>query len=255
VGAFEKKYDHYPVVGKALISAIVARFKPPFVLPHVDFFFEETTFAAPANTVIEDDWNRDGRIGKSTLLPISGDTCRVKIVWKGADAQKDGDLPIVIEVPDASAYRFLGPTLEPKIETTLRTILKTPIFMLYSSQKLSSKPADNVIVVRTGDGRKIGERQLHGSRDLLKAQAGDGCRDAAVVQAWLAKIPDPDKPGEMLYKKTKTIGKGKDAVTKMLIDGKWDAKCVTALKLFQSKHAPAATDSAAILLALRTKAQ
>jgi hypothetical protein len=254
VGAFEKKYDHYPVVGEPLIAAIVERFKPPFVLPHVDFFFEETTFAAPPDTVVEDDWNRDGRIGKSTLLPISGDTCRVKIAWKGADAQKDGDLPIVIELLEASAYRFLSPTLGTKIETTLRTALKTPILTLYSSQTLSSKPADNVIVVRTKDGRKIGERQLHGSRDLLKAQAGDGCRDAAMMQAWLAKIADTQKPGEKVYKNMKTVGKGKDAVQKMVIDGKWNAKCVAALKLFHTQYSPATTDFPALALALRTKA-
>ncbi len=255
VGAFEKKYDHYPVVDAPLIAEIVRWFQPGFVLPHIDFFFEETTFAAPPDTVVEADWNRDGRIGKSTLLPISGDTCRVRIKWNAADEHKDGKLNIVFEVPEASAYRFMGATPTTKVEKTLHEALASPILILYASQKLSSKPADNVIVVRTEDGRKIGSRQLHGSRDLFKAQAGDGCRDAALMQAWLAKIPDKQKPGEMVYKRTKAVGKGKDAVKKMLIDGKWNAQCVAALKLFQAQYAPTTTDFAALALAVRTQAR
>ena len=105
------------------------------------------------------------------------------------------------------------------------------------------------------DGRKIGERQLHGSRDLLKAQAGDGCRDAALVQAWLAKIVDTTKPAEKVYKNTVQVGKGKDAVMKLSIDGKWNARCVEALKRFQTQYAAAATDFPALVVALRTQAQ
>lgn len=256
VGAFEKKYDHFPVVGKALLVEVTKRFRPPFVLPHIEVFFEQTAVAAPGDhAVVSPDWNKDGRIGKSTLLPLSGDTCQVRIAWKGADAQRDGDLPLVIEVPEASAYRFLQPTPSTKIETTLRKVVAQPVFTLYSSQKISTKPADNVLVVRTRDGRKIGERQLHGSRDLLKAQAGDGCRDAALVQSWLARIADATKPEEKVYKNTVQVGKGKDAVTKLSIDGKWNAKCVEALKRFQTQYAPAAADFPALVAALRTKAQ
>lgn len=255
VGAFEKKYDHYPVVGKALLAEVTKRFKPPFVLPHVDVFFEETAVAAPEGAVISADWNKDGRIGKSTLLPLSGDTCQVRIAWKGADTQRDGDLPIVLEVPEASAYRFLHGTMATKIEATLRTVLTQSIYTLYSSQKVSAKPADNMLIVRTQDGRTIGQRQLHGSRDLLKAQAGDGCRDAALVQLWLAKIADAQKPGEQVYKNMVAVGKGKDAVMKMSIDGKWTAKCVEALKRYQAQYAQAATDFPALVAALRTQAQ
>lgn len=255
VGAFEKKYDHYPVVGKALIAEIVKRFRPPFVLPHIDVFLEQTLVVAPGtDAVVAADWNKDGRIGKSTLLPLSGDTCVVKIAWKGADTQRDGDLPVVLEVSEASAYRFLHGTLTTKIETTLRKVVAQSLYTLYSSQKLSTKPADNMLVVRTQDGRTIGERQLHGSRDLLKAQAGDGCRDAALVQAWLAKIPDTQKPGEKVYKNTVTVGKGKDAVQKLSIDGKWNAKCVEALKRFQTQYAPTMTDFPTLVAALRTQA-
>jgi hypothetical protein len=255
VGAFEKAYGHYPVVAAPLLAEITKRFKPPFVLPHIELYFEKTLVAAPEGAAIAEDWNQDGRIGKSTVLPLSGDTCQVRIAWNLAKAQRDGDLLVVLELPEASAYRFLGNGLTTRIEASLRTLLAQPLHTLHSSQKISTKPADNVLVVRTQDGRKIGERQLHGSRDLLKAQAGDGCRDAALVQSWLAKIPDLQKPGEMLYKNMRQVGKGKDAVQKMSIDGKWNGKCVEALKRFQTQYAAAATDFPALVLALRTRAQ
>jgi len=254
VGAFEKKYDHFPVVGKPLIAEITKRFKPPFVLPHIEVFFEETAVVAPEGAVVSADWNKDGRIGKSTLLPLSGDACMVRIAWKGADTQRDGDLPLVLEVPEASAYRFFLGAMTTRIEAPLRTILEQSVYVLYSSQTISAKPTDNVLVVRTQDGRKIGQRQLHGSRDLLKAQAGDGCRDAALVQSWLAKIADTEKAGEKVYKNTIQVGKGKDAVMKLSIDGKWTAKCVEALKRFQKQYAATVTEFPALVAVLRTQA-
>lgn len=254
VGAFDRKYDHWPVVGPELIAEIVERFAPPFVLPHIDVFFEETEVRAPPGAKAEPDWNLPGRIGKSTVLPIAGDLCVVRISWSAADVERHGDMPIVLEIPEASAYRFLDPGFATKIERPLRKLLRDRTIGLFSSQKLSTRPADNVLVVRTQDGRKIGERQLHGSRDLLRPQAGDGCRDAALVQSWLAKIPHPTTPDTMLYDNVRTFGRGKDRITAMAIDGKWNGKCAAALKRFQQHYAPTATDFPALALALRTMA-
>lgn len=69
------------------------------------------------------------------------------------------------------------------------------------------------------------------------------------------QIVDTSKPEEKAYKATIQVGKGKEAVMKPSIDGKWNAECVEALRRFQAQHAPAAADFPALVVALRTQAQ
>lgn len=255
VARYEKSYDHYPVIEAPLIREIVRRFEPPFVLPHINILFEPTRLPTPPNDVtIVDDWNRDGRIGKSTMLPIQADFIIVRPSWADANVERDGDVDIVFELPQASAYRF-DTSGSVRFETTLRRALAMRELALFSSETMSSAPADNVLSVRTKkDGRKLGERQLHGSRDLTKVQSGDACRDAAWMQYWLAQIPDNEKPGTRLYKKEAMVGKGRDRRPMLVIDGKWDAKSVAALNLFKRQYANTATTFAALASALRQKA-
>lgn len=123
---------------------------------------------------------------------------------------------------------------------------------LFSSGRISGDPKDNVLTVKTGDGRLIGSRQLHGSRDLLKYQAGHGCRDAALVQAWLARVPDTEKnDGTMVYRNMTRVGKGKTATTAMSIDGIWNSACIQSLKRFQKQYAPGISDFPALVAGLR----
>ncbi|MBZ0120446.1 MAG: hypothetical protein K8H88_25870 [Sandaracinaceae bacterium] len=252
VGRYEKRYDHYPVVGKPLIQEITKRFRPPFVLPHIDVYFENTALgAAPAGVTIDDDWNRDGRIGKSTVLPLLGDLFVFRVAWPDASAERHGDMSIVLSIPDGAAYKFGNG--QKRMETTLRDALRTERYILLSAESISTKATDNLLSVTTTDGRIIGQRQLHGSRDLTKAQAGDGCRDAAWMQLWLSAIPDQTAEGQMVYKNTRTTGKGAAKVTTLLVDGKWNKASADALARFKAQYAPAAATFADLVTAVRSK--
>ena len=86
-------------------------------------------------------------------------------------------------------------------------------------------------------------------------RAAEGCRDAAWMQYWLSRIPDADAPAESVYKNTRTTGKGSARTTSLLIDGKWNAKCVEALTRFQRQYSLASMPFPDLAAAVRAKVQ
>lgn len=250
------KYNSYPVVDAPLILEITKRFKPPFLLPHLEIFFEIVVPPSPPpDSMIGDGLNKDGNIGKSTILPMPGDSLSIRIEWQGAHPT-DGDLPIGLELPDASAYRLDFGTPVPTMTTTLSNLLSNKELKLLSSGKISTNPKDNLLTIRSLiDSRVLGQRQLHGSRDLFKAQSGESCRDAAWVQSWLARIPDQsgDLVNPSIYKNTRADPKDRKKQL-MLIDGVWNAKCVEALNRFSEQYLHASQELPTLLSSIKAEA-
>ncbi len=262
VGGYAKTYDHYPVVDAALIDEIVKRFKPPFIMPHIEVFLEKFSIpSTPTGASVREDWNKDGNIGKSTVLPMADDSFTARVEWVNHEAAAASDMSITIELPADSAYKIDGAGSSNILAITLKEMLAKKFLKLNSSGAVSSDPKKNELIVRSLDGMVLGKRQLHGSRDLLKAQNGDACRDAALVQYWLATVPDLDPkatPGSSIYTNTTVIteGKGKDQVKKtlMLIDGKWNKACVDALQRFQAQYVQQSMDLPNLLASLKAEA-
>lgn len=252
LGSNDKNYSYYPVVTAKLLAEIVRRFKPPFILPWIDLVPQGTSVAdvAPEGAKVTHAWN-ESATGRTPLLPVTGDAIRLQAKWDSAQSDGVGDqpLPLTLELPAASAYRFstpAGPVAT--VNLSLRELLNGPALTLVFSGTFTTVEADNVLKISTEGARVVAAEKLLGARDLTKRQS-DSCRDAALVQAWLSRIPDPDPKA-----KIKSLYKNQDAKTKSpLIDGKWNQTCVQSLEAFKKLHAPAAADWKSLAAALHAE--